>query len=108
MCARDAVSQRADLEISGGSTVGHSDGDITKAWLVGRAAFRITCLLVLVLRNSSSSATPVDLTQGASRVAISRLVADDDRRTPASQVRMPVEIGRQGADRAKALWRRTI
>lgn len=103
MCAMDAVSHGADLENSRGSTVGNEDGDVTKAWLLGRAAFRITCLLVLVLRNTSSSATPVDLTQAASRVAISRLVADDDRLTPAAQVRMPqrVEIGRQGADRGR-------
>jgi hypothetical protein len=82
MCAMDAVSHGADLEKSRGSTVGNEVGDVTKAWLLGRAAFRITCLLVLVLRNTSSSATPVDLTQAASRVAISRLVADDDRLTP--------------------------
>jgi len=88
MCAMDAVSQRADLDISGGSTVRHSDGDVTKAWLLGRAAFRITCLLVLVLRNTSSSTTPVDLTLAASRVAISRLVTDDDWLTP-ERVLMP-------------------
>lgn len=78
MCAMDAVSHGAVLEISRSSSAGNDDGDATKGRLLRRAAFRISWLLVLVLRNASASATPVDLTQGASRMPISRLVTEDD------------------------------
>lgn len=89
MCAMDAVSHEAVPAIPKGSTVGNDDGDATRGRLLRKAAFRITCLLVLVLRNTSSSAALVDLTQGASRMAISRLVADSDRFPPEPHVRFP-------------------
>lgn len=93
MCAMDAVSHGAVLEISRGSSVGHDDGYSTKGGLLRRAAFRMTCLLVLVLRNTSSSATPLDLTQGTSRMAISRLVTDDNCLTPEPHLRFVPEGG---------------
>lgn len=92
MCAMDAVSHGAVRAIPKGSTVGNDDGDATRGRLLRRAAFRITCLLVLVLRNTSSSAALVDLTQGTSRMAISRLVADSDRLTPEPYLRVGGEL----------------
>ncbi|RZN24548.1 hypothetical protein CWO90_28890 [Bradyrhizobium sp. Leo121] len=38
-------------------------------------------LLVFVLRNASTSTTPLDLTYGANNTAISRLVTEGDRLT---------------------------
>jgi hypothetical protein len=83
MYAMDAVSHRVIPEISRGLSGGSDHDDATqKKQLLRSVAFRISCLLVLVLRNTSASATPVDLTYGASRTAISRLVTERDCLTP--------------------------
>jgi hypothetical protein len=112
MCAMDAVSHGAVLEISRGSSAGNDDGDTTKGRLLRRAALRITWLLVLVLRNTSSSATPVDLTQGASRMAISRLVTDGDCLTPEPHLRFACGAPVRRRKRSRAIndraWRRPI
>ena len=115
MCAMDAVSHGAVLGISRGSSVGNDDGATnddgyaTKGWLLRKAAFRITCLLILVLRNTSSSATPVDLTQGASRMAISRLVTDGDCLTPELHLRFAcgAPVLRRKRSRASAVMPKT-
>src|SRR5437868_11442330 len=83
MCAMDAVSHRAVPEISRGSSAGNDDDDATqKGRLLRRAALRISWLLVLVLRNASTSATPLDLICSGDRMAVSRLVTEDDCLTP--------------------------
>jgi hypothetical protein len=83
MCAMDAVSHRAVPEISRGSSAGNDDDDaIQKGRLLRRAALRISWLLVLVLRNASTSATPLDLICSGDRMAVSRLVTEDDCLTP--------------------------
>lgn len=88
MCAMDAVSHRAVPEISRGSSAGNDDDDATqKGRPLRRAALRISWLLVLVLRNASTSATPVDLTYDASRMAISRLVTEGNCLTPEPHLR---------------------
>jgi hypothetical protein len=84
MCvAMDAISYRAVPEISGGSLARSDEGDASRKGLfVRRAAIRISWLLVLVLRNASASATPLELTHGAGRMAISRLVTEGDVSPP--------------------------
>lgn len=79
MCAIDAVSPRAVPEISRGASAGSDEDDATRKRLIlRRAAFRVSWLLVFVLRNASTSAAPLDLTPGAGRMAISRLVTEGD------------------------------
>jgi hypothetical protein len=77
--AMHAVSHEAVPKISKGSS---SDGDEDYATPQGlflrRAAVRISWLLVLVLRNTSTSTAPLDLMSGGDRMAVSRLVAEDD------------------------------
>ena len=88
MYAMDAVSHRAIPEISKGLSAESDHDDTTqKKRLLRSVAFRVSWLLVLVLRNTSASATPVDLTYGASRTAISRLVTEGDRLTPERHLR---------------------
>ena len=88
MCAMDAVSHRAVPEKSRSLSTQNDDDDATrKGRLLRRAAFRISWLLVLVLRNASASATPIDLTLDASRMAISRLVTEGDCLTPEQPLR---------------------
>jgi hypothetical protein len=89
MCvAMDVISHRAVPEISRGSSAGNDNDDATqKGRLLRRAALRISWLLVLVLRNASTSATPVDLTYGAGRMAISRLVTEGDCLMPLQHLR---------------------
>lgn len=84
MCdAIEAVSRRAVPEISTGASAGSDEDYATrKRLLIRRAACRISWLLVFVLRNASTSATPLDLTYDAGRVAISRLVTEGDCLTP--------------------------
>jgi hypothetical protein len=76
--AMHAVSHRAIPEISKTSSAGGDEDDATpKRPFFRRAAVRISWLLVLVLRNTSTSVTPLDLYNG-DRVAVSRLVTEDD------------------------------
>ena len=77
--AMHAVSNGAVAELSRGSSARGDEGYARpkEPWL-RRAAVRIGWLLLFVLRNMSSSATPVDLTDGGSRMAISRLVTEGD------------------------------
>ena len=84
--AIDAVSRGAVPEISTGVSADSDEDHATrKGLLIRRAACRISWLLVFVLRNASTSATPLDLTYDAGRVAISRLVTEDDCLTPAQE-----------------------
>ena len=77
--AMHAVSLRAVPEIARGSSVDDDEDHATpKGLLVRRAAVRISWLLVLVLRNTSASVTPLDLPNGGGLTAISRLVTEDD------------------------------
>jgi hypothetical protein len=77
--AMDAVSRGAVPEISRGlSTRCDEDHATPKAVPLRRAAFRISSLLVLVLRNTSASATPPNLAYSADRMAISCLVTEGD------------------------------
>ena len=76
--AMDTVSRGAIPEISRGSSAGSDDDYATKGVDFRRAAFRTGCLLLCVLRNISTSATPVDLTYSAGRITISRLVTEGD------------------------------
>lgn len=83
MCvAIDAVFGRIVPESPRGSSA-ESDEDYPtrKGPISGRSAFRISWLLVFVLRNASTSTTPLDLTYGANSTVISRLVTEDDRLT---------------------------
>ena len=88
MCAMDALSHKVIPASSKGSSAGNDDDDAAqKKRLLRSVAFRISWLLVLVLRNTSASATPVDLTYGASRMTISRLVTEGDCLTPEQHLR---------------------
>jgi hypothetical protein len=80
MCdAMEAGSRRAAPEMSRGSSPRSDEGYATRKGLfLRRAAFRISWLLVFVLRNASTSATPLDLTCGAGSMTISRLVTEGD------------------------------
>jgi hypothetical protein len=75
--AMHAVFRGAVPEISKGSSAeGDEDHTTPKGLLLRRAALRISWLLVLVLRNTS--AAPLDLMQSGDRMAVSRLVTEDD------------------------------
>lgn len=77
--AMHAVSRGAVPEIlKGSSAEGDEDHTTPKVMLLRRAAARIGWLLVLVLRNTSASTTPLDLMYCGDRVAVSRLVTEDD------------------------------
>jgi hypothetical protein len=80
MCdAMVAGSRKAVPEMSSGSSAGSDEDYATrKGVFLRRAAFRISWLLVFVLRNASTSATPLDLTYGAGSMTISRLVTESD------------------------------
>lgn len=93
--AMHVVSHRAVPEISKGSSAGGDEDHATpKGLLLRRAAVRISWLLVLMLRNASASATPVDLMYGGDRMAVSRLVTEDDcltfEQNPKFVCRVPV------------------
>jgi hypothetical protein len=77
--AMHAVSHGGVPEISKGSSA-ESDEDYAtpKGLFLRRAALRISWLLVLVLRNTSTSTTPLDLMHGGDRMAVSRLVTEGD------------------------------
>jgi hypothetical protein len=80
--AMHAVSHGAIPEISKGSSAGGDEGYATPRGLfLRRAAVRIGWLLVFVLRNTSASTTPLDLMFCGDRMAVSRLVTEDDRLT---------------------------
>ena len=77
--AMHAVSNGTAAELSRGSSARDDEGYArSKDPLLRRAAVRMGWLLLFVLRNISSSATPIDLTDGGSRMAISRLVTEAD------------------------------
>src|SRR5437899_13031254 len=67
--AMHAFSDGAVPEISKSSS---AEGDEDYATLLRRAAVRISWLLVFVLRNTSTSTTPLDLMYGGDRMAVSR------------------------------------
>ena len=80
--AMHAVSHRTIPEISRGSSAeGDEDSVTPKRPFLRRAAFRITWLLVLALRNTSTTVTPLELQYSGGLMAISRLVPEDDRLT---------------------------
>ena len=77
--AMHAVSHGAIPEISRGSSVeGDEDSANPKRRLLRGAPVRISWLLVLVLRNTSASVTPLDLPNSGGLTAISRLVTEDE------------------------------
>jgi hypothetical protein len=77
--AMHAVSHGVVPEISKGSSAeGDEDYATPKGRFLRRAALRITWLLVLVLRNTSTSTTPLDLMHSGDRMAVSRLVTEGD------------------------------
>jgi hypothetical protein len=81
--AMHAVSRGAVPEISpeiskGSSAEGDEDHTTPKGLFLRRAAVRIGWLLVFVLRNTSASTTPLDSMYCGDRMAISRLVTEDD------------------------------
>ncbi|WP_141686842.1 hypothetical protein [Bradyrhizobium sp. LMTR 3] len=77
--AMHAVSRGAVPEISKGSSAeGDEDYATSKGLYLRRAAVRIGWLLVFVLRNTSASTTPLDLMYCGDRMAVSRLVTEDD------------------------------
>jgi hypothetical protein len=76
--AMHAVSHRAVPEISKGSSAEGDDYARPKGLFLRRAALRISWLLVLVLRNTSTSTAPLDLMHSGDRMAVSRLVTEDD------------------------------
>ena len=77
--AMHAVSHGVVPEISKGSSAeGDEDYATPKHVFLRRAAVRISLLLVFVLRNTSTSTTPLDLTYCGDRMAVSRLVTEDD------------------------------
>jgi hypothetical protein len=74
-----AVSNGTIPELSRGSSARGGEGDARpKGPFLRRAAVQMGWLLLFVMRNISSSATPNDLTYGGSRMAISRLVTEGD------------------------------
>ena len=75
--AMHAVSHGVVPEISKGSSAeGDEDYATPKGLFLRRAAVRISWLLVLVLRNTSTA--PLDLMHSGDRMAVSRLVTEDD------------------------------
>jgi hypothetical protein len=90
--AMHAVSHRAIPEISRGSSVeGDEDSATPKRPFLRRAAIRISWLLVLALRNTST-VTPLDLPYSGGLMAISRLVTEDDRLTPKQNLKFVCEV----------------
>jgi hypothetical protein len=80
--AMHAVSHGGVPEISKGSSAeGDEDYATPKGRFLRRAALRISWLLVFVLRNTSTA--PLDLLHSGDRMAVSRLVTEDDGLTPA-------------------------
>lgn len=77
--AMHAVAHGVVPEISKGSSAeGDEDYATPKGLFLRRAVLRISWLLVLMLRNTSASTTPLDLICCGDRVAVSRLVTEDD------------------------------
>jgi hypothetical protein len=91
--AMHSVSHRAIPEISRGSSVEGDEGSVTpKRPFLRRAAFRISWLLVLALRNTSTTVTPLDLPHSGGPMAISRLVTEDDRLTRKQNLKFVCEV----------------
>jgi hypothetical protein len=76
--ATHAVSHGGLPEISKGSSAEGDDYATPRGLFLRRAALRISWLLVLVLRNTSTSTAPLDLMHSGDRMAVSRLVTEDD------------------------------
>ena len=75
--AMHAISHGVVPEISKGSSAdGDEDYATPKGLFLRRAVLRISWLLVFVLRNTST--TPLDLMYCGDRMAVSRLVTEDD------------------------------
>jgi hypothetical protein len=94
MCdAMVAGSRKAVPEMSSGSSAGSDEDYATgKELLLRRSAVRIGWLLVLLLRNISTSATPLDLTYSTGRTAISRLVTEDDCLTSEQNLKFVAKV----------------
>ena len=91
--AMRAVSHRAIAEISRGSSTEEDENSVTpKRPFLRRAAFRIAWLLVLALRNTSTTVTPPDLQYSGGLTAISRLVTEDERLTHKQNLKMVCEV----------------
>ena len=77
--AMHAISHGVVPGISKGSSAdGDEDYATPKGLFLRRAVLRISWLLVFVLRNTSTSTAPLDLMHGGDRMAVSRLVTEDD------------------------------
>jgi hypothetical protein len=77
--AMRAMSHGVVPEISKGSSAdGDEDYATPKGMFLRKAVLRISWLLVFVLRNTSTSTAPLDLMHGGDRMAVSRLVTEDD------------------------------
>ncbi|CAN7610401.1 hypothetical protein LJR220_005625 [Bradyrhizobium sp. LjRoot220] len=72
--ANGAVPEHSKSSSAGGG----EDYARPKGLFLRKAAVRTGWLLVLLLRNISNSATPLELTYGGTRMAISRLVTEDE------------------------------
>lgn len=83
--AMHAVSNGAEL--SRGSSHGDENDARPKGVFLRKATVRTGWLLVLLLRNISNSATPLELTYGGTRTAISRLVTEDEMSEPNLKLR---------------------
>jgi len=91
--AMHAVSHRAVPEIARGLSVeGDEDSATPKRLFLRRAAVRITWLLVFVLRNTSTSVTPLDLTYSRDLMATSCLVTEDDCLTSEQNLKFVCEV----------------
>jgi hypothetical protein len=91
--AMHAVSHGAVPEISKGSSAeGDEDYATPKGLFLLRAALRISWLLVFVLRNTSTSTTPLDLMCCGDRMAVSRLVTEDDCLTPGQNLKFVCRV----------------
>jgi hypothetical protein len=91
--AMHAVSRQAIPEIARGSSVEGDEGNTTPNGLfLRRAAVRISWLLVLVLRNTSASVTPLDLPNGGGPTTISRLVTEDECLTPEQNLKFVCRV----------------
>jgi hypothetical protein len=91
--AMHAVSHQAIPEIARGLSVEDDEGNAAPNGLfLRRAAVRISWLLVLLLRNTSASVTPLDLPNSGGRTAISRLVTEDECSTPEQNLKFVCRV----------------
>jgi hypothetical protein len=109
--AMHAVSHRAVPEISKGSSAGGDEDYATPNGLfLRRAALRISWLLVFVLRNTST--TPLVLMHSGDRIAVSRLVTEDDcltsEQNPKFVCRVPAFASCGPTDQLRSQQRSTL